>query len=98
MQEWSEELKTYDLEEGFTLEKAEDNKEFSIWYNIYKISNPFHRVNWSENLSVIGENDNCFWINQNNTRIGGVTMEPNEIMGLFLIPPYSDISHVLYYL
>ncbi len=95
MKKRSDELKTYNLGEAFTLEKTEDNREFSIWYNIYKNSNPFHRLNWSENLSVIGESDNCFWVNLNNSRIGGVTMQPNEIIGLFLIPPYSDLYYVL---
>jgi len=95
MGKWSEKFKKYDLGEGLTLEKAENNREFSIFYNIYKDCNPFFRINWSENISIIGEDEYCFWIIENNSRIGGVTMEPNEIMGLFLIPPYSDLSNVL---
>ncbi len=94
MEKFDNEMKAYVLEGDYSIKRA-DASEFRIWYTVYKNSNPYYRFDWEHHLKVIGDNSICFWIMHGAVRIGGVLMQPNCISGLYLIPPYSDISKVL---
>ncbi|MBU5227244.1 GNAT family N-acetyltransferase [Clostridium senegalense] len=87
------EIFKYDLEEGYTLARAE-NQVFSKYYGIYYINNSFEK-SYDNVCSIIDRDDNCFWIIKDGKKIGGVIIEPNYIEGLFLIPPCLDEGIIL---
>ena len=96
MREWSNDIKVYELEEGFTLEIA-DRKEYARYYAVYvqQEDNIGFKKDFQQSLDVVSEDDFCFWIKKDGKRIGGAFLQPNSIEGLFLIPPYNDIYKAL---
>jgi ribosomal protein S18 acetylase RimI-like enzyme len=83
----------YELHNGFILERA-DSKEFAISYSIY-YPDYFFSQSSEQRALVINKNANCFWVKNNNQRVGGVILKPNLIAKLFLIPPFVDTFTVL---
>lgn len=95
-QQWSKDRKTYELQEGFSIEKS-PWEEFSPWWTVYVIfdNNMWFRQSYEMGLKVLENADNCYWVKKDGKRIGGVLMEPNYINCLFLVPPFSDYGKVL---
>lgn len=92
--DWSEDIKNYTLAEGFEIERA-DSEEFALYCITYRNENLTFRKSWDLRYAEMKNCINCFWINKENKRIGGVRMQPNYIDNLFLLPPYSDLGKVL---
>lgn len=91
---WDEDTKRYILAEGFEIERA-DSDEFAIYCSTYRNENLAFRKSWDNRYSEMKNTTNCFWINKDEQRIGGVRMSPNYIDNLFLQPPYCNINKVL---
>ena len=91
MKEWNNDIKVYELEEGFTLEIA-DRKEYARYYAVYvqQEDNIGFKKDFQQSLDVVAEDDICFWIKKDEKRIGGAFLRPNAVEGLFLIPPYNN--------
>lgn len=95
MKKWSKETKVYDLGEGFQLELA-DNAEYAPYYAVYRANdNIGFRNNFQQKLDVVGRDDISYWIKKDGFKIGGVWIQPNNISGLFVIPPFNDTYRVL---
>ena len=91
---WSKEENYYDLYYGFSLEKAV-NTEYAKYHAAYLNIDIGFKSSYEQKCAVVGPNDNCYWIKMNNVRVGGAFLEPNQVEGLFLIPPFEDIFKVL---
>ncbi|MEW8956902.1 GNAT family N-acetyltransferase [Clostridium sp.] len=91
---WIKEKVIYELEDGFSLNKA-NPKEFSIFSAIYRNNNNWFRQSFNKLFEVFSEEENCFWILKDDKRVGGVILEPNMIGWVFLIPPFSDKHKIL---
>ncbi|ADL52677.1 GNAT family N-acetyltransferase [Clostridium cellulovorans] len=89
-----EDIKKYQLTEEVDLERA-DSKEFAIYCTTYRNESLNFGKSWDKRCDEIGNFNNCFWINKDNRRIGGVRMEPNYIESLFLQPPFTDTYEML---
>lgn len=88
---WSEDIISYNLSSEYSIQKAEPEVwgvYCSVYYNIQY--NGFFR---EEGYNA--PQRNAFWINQGESRIGGVRMAPNRIYHLFFIPPFNDFFKVL---
>lgn len=94
MKKWNAEVKNYELEDGFSLEQGEI-REFAKYYAIYLEGNIGFKQNYEAWLRIFSDGDKVYWINKDGKRIGGISLEPNEIEGLFLIPPFEDMYRVL---
>lgn len=97
MELWSKDKKTYQLDKEISMVRA-CPKEFSTYESIYSdgIYNRFAVKHWDFRLAVsvdtpFAQSESFYWIVKNDTRIGGVLIEPNVISRFFIIPPYSDI-------
>lgn len=90
---YSKEIKNYDLGGDFSLERA-DNPEYAKYYAVYTPDVCLH-MSYETNLKALEPEDPCFWVKKGEKRIAGVFLEPNMISELFLIPPYSDIEHIV---
>jgi ribosomal protein S18 acetylase RimI-like enzyme len=90
LRKWSSEIEIYELNEEYSIHKAQW-KEFSVHFATYVVGaeNVWFRQSFEVSCSVLKECDNCFYIEKQGTRIGGVLMEPNYICCLFLQPPYG---------
>ena len=91
---WSKDEIYYDLYYGFSLEKAV-NTEFAKYHAAYINIDVGFKSCYEQKCAVVAPNDNCYWIKLNEVRVGGVFLEPNQVEGLFLIPPFEDIYKVL---
>lgn len=70
----------YIVNDDFRLVKA-DHKEFAIHYSTYR-ENIFFRQSWERRLSIFNEDTPCYWISLKGHRVGGVSIEPNEMSSL----------------
>lgn len=88
---WSKNVEKYNLFDGYTIEKV-TGKDFSIYFAIYEIFdiNIWFRQSFDDYCSVIEDCDICFWIKKDDSRIGGVLLEPNYMNCLILEPPYNN--------
>ncbi|WP_346867384.1 MULTISPECIES: GNAT family N-acetyltransferase [unclassified Clostridium] len=96
-QKWSKEILSYELRDGYRLERA-DNKGFTDYYTVYSqmnIANGFFMKSYDVMRTVVDDEDECFWIIKDDKKIGGVFIEPNNISELFIIPPYSNVDLLL---
>ena len=91
---WQNNVTRYTLDENFEIEKA-DSKELSRFSAIYRNNNNWFRQSFDRMFSIFEEEENCFWILEQNQRIGGVIIKPNEIGWLFFIPPFCDRQKIL---
>ncbi|MDH6427070.1 MULTISPECIES: GNAT family N-acetyltransferase [unclassified Paenibacillus] len=88
---WSDYEISYDLNNDFSIRKAESEEwglNCSIYYNMqYNGFFKEERFNSAQR--------NAFWIYRGESKIGGVRMSPNRIYHLFVIPPFNDTFVVL---
>lgn len=91
LRKWSSEIQKYDLNEEYIIYKA-GWEEFSVHFATYVVGaeNVCFRQSFDISRSVLKDYDNCFYIEKNGSRIGGVLIEPNYICYLFLQPPYNE--------
>lgn len=90
---YSKDIKTYDLKDGYTIEKV-SGKEFSVHFAIYTIfsTNIWFRQSFEKACSVIEDCEICYWVKKDGKRIGGVLLEPNYMNCLVLEPPYDEYN------
>ncbi|SLJ96714.1 MULTISPECIES: GNAT family N-acetyltransferase [unclassified Paenibacillus] len=89
---WSEELNSYDLSNEYSIQKAEPEEwglYCSVYYNMAYTG--FFREEGYFNVS----RNNSFWIYKGESKIGGVRMAPNTLYHLFFMPPFNDSFEVL---
>lgn len=96
--EWSEETESYDLGNGFRLDRA-DPHAFAVRHVLYQGVDPVFLYRWDRAVAMLAESvylaKRLFWIRHHGRRVGGTIAWPNTIAGLFLEPPYADLSLVL---
>ncbi|GIP39422.1 hypothetical protein J31TS4_27020 [Paenibacillus sp. J31TS4] len=83
----------FDLGGGFKLFKA-DSHEFGIYSCTYR-ENIFFRQSWERRVAVFDPNTPYYWICLDGKRVGGVSISPNTIWNLFLLPPFADWSRLV---
>ncbi|MFD1675251.1 GNAT family N-acetyltransferase [Alicyclobacillus fodiniaquatilis] len=81
------------LDADFTLTKADTHK-FAVHFATYR-ENIWFRQTWDERLAAIGDDAPCYWIRQNNQRVGGVCLKPNALWAFFVEPPFVDVYLIL---
>lgn len=91
---WTKEELYYELDNGFSLERAE-HKEFAKYYAIYMNIDIGFKASYEQKSSVVSEDDSCYWVKKDHIRVGGVFLEPNFIECLFTIPPYQELYKIL---
>lgn len=91
---WQTGKTRYTLEGDFQIEKA-NASELSRFSAIYRKNNNWFRQSFEKLFSIFEDEEHCFWIIQDNQRVGGVIIKPNEMGWLFLIPPFCDRPKVL---
>lgn len=90
---WSLDCNRYDSVHGLSLIRA-DEQEWRVYYSIYGSSD--HGVltlldeEWDPSLSF-----QSYWIMENEHRLGGVRITSQHLQRLFLIPPCSNLEHIL---
>jgi GNAT superfamily N-acetyltransferase len=96
--DWSEDRTRYDLAAGFRLERA-DPRTFAAHQVLYQGPSPIFLYDWDRAVAMVAENDfladKLFWILDEGYRVGGTIMWPNTMSGLYLEPPFVDLSLVL---
>lgn len=95
-QPWSKDTTSYQLADGFTLEKS-DWQTFSIWFGTHVVlkDNGWFRQSFDFACSVLKDFEICYWVKQDGSRVGGVLIEPNYMNCLFLIPPFCDYGKIV---
>ncbi|MEW9079614.1 hypothetical protein [Terrisporobacter glycolicus] len=90
-EELTKNSKKYDLLDGYSIENA-NWEEFSPYFAVYEIfeANVWFRQSFNLSCEVLKDDEDCYWIKKNDCRIGGVSLEPNYMSCLFLIPPYDN--------
>ena len=95
---WSNDRTSYDLAAGFRLERA-DPRTFAAHQVLYQGPSPIFLYDWDRAVGMLAENDfladKLFWILAEGYRVGGTILWPNRIAGLYLEPPFVDLSLVL---
>lgn len=94
---WSKDVMSYELVEGYKLERAEQ-QEFADYYAVYfqmKNADGWFKKSYRIMKTIVGEEDEYFWIIKDDVKVGGILIEPNSIAELFMIPPYSQIDSLL---
>jgi GNAT superfamily N-acetyltransferase len=95
---WSEERTHYDLAAGFSLERA-DPRTFAAHQVLYQGPSPIFLYSWERAVDLVAEDeflaDKLFWILSEGYCVGGAVIWPNTMAGLFLEPPFVDLSLVL---
>ena len=91
LNDYSDELISYDLSTGFSIRKA-DPEAWGVYCSVY------YNMQYNGFFREEGYNAphrSSFWIYQGDFKIGGVTIAPNRIYHLFFIPPFNDSFEVL---
>ncbi|MCP5100421.1 MAG: GNAT family N-acetyltransferase [Chloroflexi bacterium] len=91
---YSNEVDFYELPQGYTLHRAANDEFINAWV-IYRNYNEDFAQNFNDQRQELAGVPFCFWIIQNEHRVGGVVLLPNNIGDFFLIPPFPDASDVL---
>lgn len=97
LESYSKEIDIYNLGDGYELQRANHeifSKYYATYYGLQK-ANGWFKKNYDIMRSIIDEEDECFWMLKDGSKIGGTFIKPNFIEGVFLIPPYSDEYEVL---
>lgn len=93
--DWSSDTSHYELADGYCLQRAE-LAEYGAFAAVYLPDYAPSEPSWESHVQTCSNwSASPFWIQKGDRRIGGVSIEPNAIGGLFLIPPFSDSYAVL---
>ena len=93
-QNYANEINHYELEHGFSLQRA-DNQEFVKSWVVYRNVNEDFAKSYTEIQNELDGVNFCFWIMLKGKRVGGAVMLPNGIGDFFLIPPAEDALKIL---
>ena len=94
IQTYSNEIHLYNLEEGYSLQRA-DNQEFTKYWAVYRASNEDFTQSFTQMQEELAGVPFCFWVLNGETRVAGMVMLPNGIGDFFLIPPETDGVKIL---
>lgn len=88
--------KLYDLGNGYTIEHV-PGKEYSKYFATYTVweNNMWFRKSFEQAMESISDCNICYWIKNNNKRIGGVLLEENYMNCLVLEPPNTQYSEII---
>ncbi|SDX80531.1 GNAT family N-acetyltransferase [Paenibacillus sp. CF384] len=91
MNDWSEDVRRFKLDEQFDLEQA-DAKDWGIYYSVYY--NMDYNGFFKDQGLTMNNGRRKFWIYNGEKKVGGVVIVPNVIFGLFFIPPFHEETKV----
>lgn len=78
----------------FKLQKA-DSEEWARWWVVYRNTNEDYSQSFEEQYNELTSVPFCYWILQDEQRVGGLITVKNQVGDVFFIPPFENHTSAL---